>query len=168
MKTMWLPISLALAALVYTSVDIGVHYHQLPPRVASHFDLRGHPDGWTTKQEFVAITVAMFALMSLALAAIPLVAHFAPAALINLPNKEYWLAPEREVESRRAISRWSLYLIAATFWLLALIAHEAMAANLRQPPQLKVVWWLLGGFFAIVFLMSIQLIVRFRKPQHPH
>jgi hypothetical protein len=36
-----------------------------------------------------------------------------------------------------------------------------MAANLRQPPQMKSMGWMLGGYLLLVVFMVIQLIARF-------
>jgi hypothetical protein len=65
--------------------------------------------------------------------------------------------------SRQAIAYWGLWFTTATLWLLVLVVHEALAANLRQPPQLKWVWWLLGGYMAAVLYLTIQFVVRFRR-----
>jgi hypothetical protein len=107
------------------------------------------------------MAIATLAVVTVTLSPMTLLAHFAPQSLINLPNKEYWLAPEREAETRRAIARWGLWFTAATLWLLTFVFHQAMAANLRQPPQMKSIWWMLGGYLLVVLFMVIQLIARF-------
>jgi uncharacterized membrane protein len=157
----WLAVFLVVSAIAFSAMDIGYHYDRLPPQMASHFDARGRPDDWSTKQQFVGMAIATLAVVTVALTPLTLLAYFAPKSLINLPNKEYWLAPERETETRRAIAQWGIWFTAATLWLLALVFHEAMAANLRQPPQMKSIWCMLGGYLLLVLVMVIQLIARF-------
>jgi serine/threonine-protein kinase len=159
----WLPVGLAAAAIAFGAIDVQRYYDRLPPRFASHFDARGLPDGWSTKQQFVGMVIGTLALITATLVPLTLFVHVAPRILINLPNKEYWMAPNREAETRKVIARWGLWFAAATLWMLALVFHEVMVANLRQPPQVRSFWWLLGGYLAIVFLLVIQLVVRFSR-----
>jgi hypothetical protein len=107
------------------------------------------------------MAVGTLALVTATLIPLTLLAHYGPRSLINLPNKEYWLAPEREAMTRQAIARWGLWFAAATLWMFALVFHQAMAANLSQPPQLQSFWWLLGGYLAIVLFLVLQLVVSF-------
>src|SRR3954471_11230132 len=146
MNGYWLNVLLLISALVYGGVDLVRAYPQLPPQVAPHFDFAGRPDGWSSKTVFSAISIATIVLVLFLLGVMLSVAWYAPAGLINLPNKDYWFAPERETEIRDSIVRWGLWFTAATLWLVVLVIHEAMAANLRQPPQLQSVWWLLAGY----------------------
>lgn len=168
MKGKWLAISMVVAALSFSTFDAAYQYRRLPPRVASHFDSHGRPDGWSTKLQFVSAAAATYALVTVLLVPLSLIAYIAPATLVQLPNKEYWLAPERESQTRRGIALWGVWFTAATLWLLALLFHQAMVANLRQPPQLEWFWSLLGGYMAIVSYLVIQLILRFRRmPRDP-
>jgi serine/threonine-protein kinase len=156
----WLPVWVTAAAVVFCGVDFARHYAQLPQRMASHFDARGQPDGWSSKGEFFAVVMVTFAVVGVAVGAIPLLVRFAPG-LVNLPNKKYWLAPERQAETLRFMSRWGLWFAAATLWLLALVFHESILANLRQPPRLENIWWLLGGYLAVVAFLLVRLLARF-------
>jgi uncharacterized membrane protein len=161
LKSRWFPLGLIILAIVFCALDIGYFYDRLPRRVASHFDAHGRPDDWSTKKQFVGMAIATLALVTVTLVPLTLIAQFAPQSLINLPNKEYWLALEREAETRQAIARWGLWFTAATLWMLALVFHQAMDANLRQPPQLQSFWWLLGGYLATLLFLVFQLVARF-------
>jgi uncharacterized membrane protein len=52
MKLSWKRELLALSILVATGVIAVYYYPLLPDIVASHFDIRGKPDGWMTKMSF--------------------------------------------------------------------------------------------------------------------
>jgi hypothetical protein len=166
MNGKWLGLCIIIGALVYGGVDFAGQYPQLPPQVASHFNFAGQPDGWSSKAEFIGMSVAVLALVVFMSGLMSAVACDAPVGLINLPNKGYWFAPERETETRRSIVRWGLWFTAATLWLVVLVIHEAMAANLRQPPQLQSVWWLLAGYGTGVVLLLIQLVTRFMRTEN--
>jgi hypothetical protein len=50
-------------------------------------------------------------------------------------------------------------------WFLALVLHDTIWANLRQPPQMQLIWWLVAGYFALDAVLLIRLILHFyRKP----
>lgn len=166
MNTKWLPIAFLVAALVFTVVDAAYFYNRLPQQVASHFDAQGRANGWSTKQELVGLSIGISLFITVLLAPMTLIAYYAPAAFVNVPNKDYWFAPEREADSRRAIADWLLWFTAATLWFLALIFHKAMAANLRQPPEMPSPWWIIGTFLAIITAMVVQLFLRFRRPRN--
>ena len=103
--TRWLPVFVALAAIVFCAVDYGYHYKRLPPRVASHFDAQGRADGWSTKGEMVGMALVTLVVVAATLAMMWLLAYYAPPSLINLPNKDYWLAPERQADTRQSLAQ---------------------------------------------------------------
>ena len=70
-------------------------YPRLPDTVVSHFDSRGMPNGWMSKQMFIAIYMETMALMILIFYLVP---RF-PDQLRNIPNRDYWTAPERIKET---------------------------------------------------------------------
>ncbi len=162
----WFPICFVAAAILFGIADTAYLYPRLPRRIASHFDAQGRPDGWSTKPEFVAIAAAIVAVVVAMFIGVSFVIRIVPASSINLPNKKYWMSPEREAETRRYLDNWGLTFAAITLWLLVLIFHKAMTANLRQPPQMESAWWLLGGYFTIVVVLVIQLIRRFWRTPH--
>ena len=159
----WLPICFMAAAILFGIADTAYFYPRLPPRIASHFDAQGRPNGWSTKSEFVGFGAAMIAIVVVMFAAVSYVIRIAPVDLINLPKKKYWMALEREAETRQYLTSWGLSLAAVTLWLLVMIWHEAMSANLQQPPQMESVWYMMGGFFGVVVTLVVQLILRFSR-----
>ncbi|HEX5472380.1 MAG TPA: DUF1648 domain-containing protein [Lacipirellulaceae bacterium] len=162
----WIPICFVAAAILFGIADTAVLYHRLPHRIASHFDAQGHADGWSTKQEFVAVAAATVAFVVALFIGVLFVIRIVPFNSINLPNKKYWMAPEREAQTRRYIENWTLTFAAITLWLLVLIFHDGLAANLRQPTHLEFAWYFLGAYFLVVIVLLIQLIRRFwRTPQ---
>jgi uncharacterized membrane protein len=152
------------AGLLFAVVDLVSHYNLLPPRMASHFDLQGNANGWSTKGQFIGFMAIMLMVVSMAPVSIVSAALFMPASVINMSHKEYWFAPEREAESRRALAEWGLWFGGATLWYMVLVLHDALKANLRQPPRLEFIWWMLAGYLAIVGYLIYRMIMRFGRP----
>ncbi len=108
----------------------------LPSLVASHFDAAGHPNAFMTHGGYVrfvlALAVGLPLLMVMLLAAV-----YSNAADMKLPNRDYWLAPQRIQETRA-------FLIAHAAWFGSLLVAFAcfvhcqeLLANRRQPPLLS-------------------------------
>lgn len=77
----------------------------LPERVASHFDAAGQADGWSSKTAFFVFNLAFVAGMALLFLGLTAWQGRIPSAWINLPHKDYWLAPERRAATLETIQR---------------------------------------------------------------
>src|SRR5215475_5458980 len=82
-------VSVASAARVLACVS------RLPYPVAVHFDAAGTPNGWMPPPLFAAFHLGLLALLAAVFLGLPRTLRRLPAHLINLPRKDYWLAPER-------------------------------------------------------------------------
>ena len=120
--------SSAIAVFVILCVICLAHafyyYPRLPDQVAHHFGASGRPDAFGSKMHFlilyivtIAITAAMFLGFGLALPKIP-------NSLINLPNKDYWLAPERRRQTLDYILPQMLWFGSLTLMLLNMRFRE--------------------------------------------
>ena len=105
-------------------------YSDLPALMASHFDFSGAPNGWMSKQAFLA-------LMFVVSASSAVVAFFAPRQIaakspdrLNLPNKSYWLAPERSADTFRYITTQFAWFGCGILFVLLYGANQALNANL--------------------------------------
>lgn len=139
-------------------------YPLLPDTVASHFGGSGQPDGWSSKQSFItvyAVTVAVLGGIFLAIAfAIPKL----PKTWVNVPNRDYWLAPERGSESLAAITATLLWLGNATLAFTIAVMHLTFLVNLGQRPGLgSIFFWLLGVYLAGAIGTAVWMAVRFKK-----
>jgi len=90
-----------------------------------------------------------------------------PVSLINLPNKDYWLAPERKQESLRSLERDLEWMGVLTVGFLTLVMHFAIRANLVPQPKLEngPFLVLLGAFLIAAFGWLARLYRRFRDPR---
>jgi uncharacterized membrane protein len=138
---------------------------RLPETVASHFNAAGEPDGWMSRGVFLGFLAGISLLyVALFLGAAALVRR-APAAVVSLPNKEYWLAPERAAATRRAIAGELFKVAAATQVLMIVITQLTVEVGLGRRQTLSDVSWVaLVVYVGIVIWWLIALFRRFRLP----
>jgi hypothetical protein len=111
---------------------------QLPERVASHFNGKGEPDGWMNRGQHVLSTLAFGSGLIFFLVIVSIVPFILPDNLLSLPNRQYWLAPERRDETRRYIFRQLLWMASLTVCFLIGFNFSIVQANKRAPVQLYV------------------------------
>jgi hypothetical protein len=88
-----------LMILALSIVQIGVEYVTLPPTVASHFGPDGKPNAFMSKSAFCGLHLFIVTLLAAVFGAVGRMVSALPIEMINLPHKDYWLAPERRQES---------------------------------------------------------------------
>lgn len=138
-------------------------YSQLPSTMASHFAGDGTPNGWQPKETFFA-----FAAIIILITAIP--AFFVtrkicklPPDKINLPNKEYWLAPEHREETWQFIGAFMGWFGCGLLFVLLYGISQAINYNLpnihRFDSQGMLV--VLSGFTLSVILGLVYFVRHF-------
>ncbi len=153
--------------LVVLAVVQYLYYEPLlPERVATHYDGRGIANEWASKDVFLLGNlgaVVGFAVLFLGLTSLT---TKIPNYWINMPNKDYWLAPERRAETLGQLQRQMEWLGAATIALILAIGQLSIEANLRNAPMDNRTFWILFGAYMIGFLAWMVGLLRwsFRKP----
>jgi len=137
---------------------------QLPDRIATHFDFHGQPDGWASRSSYMLFIIIFGTGLTLFIVFVGFVLRFVPDKFINLSNREYWLAPERRVETRNYIIRQMLWF--TCWWVCFVIGmhFSLIDANNRVPVQLPN--WEIYGLLAIFIagtLVWILIIMRHFK-----
>jgi uncharacterized membrane protein len=111
----------------------------LPARMASHFNLSGKADGWMSRGHYMLTISIGGSAVTLLLVMLSMVCRFMPKGVINLQNRDYWLAPERLDETRAYISRHMLWF---TSWFVCFfigIHFSTVHANRLAPSRLPMV-----------------------------
>ena len=127
---MRLPQIALILALAAATVALAYFYPQLPPVVASHFNAAGVANSWQSKEVFAGMFCFVYMLFATVNLVLPHLIMSMPAQLINLPNKGYWLAPERRLSTAHLIGDQLAWLGAAQIVLLAFVGQLAINANL--------------------------------------
>jgi uncharacterized membrane protein len=108
----------------------------LPQRIASHFAANGVANGWMTKSQFL-IVYAVFLLPAFFVEfRLHLSIARTPEKRLNLPNKQYWLAPERRAETFAYIELFCAWFGCALLLLEVCAMGLAMQANFLSPPHM--------------------------------
>ena len=151
--------------LLMVVVHMAFYYPLLPERMASHFDLQGNPDSWSSKPTFFAVYAGMLFGVAGLLLGVGLAMRWIPVSLVNLPNKDYWLAPQRKSESLALVRCYLLWMTNATIALLAGCVHLTFRANLVRDPDLGPALMVIIGLYLVFTLVwCIGLFWQFRKP----
>lgn len=157
-----LPISLVM---VIISCGIGLqlwYWPQLPEKMATHFDAAGNPNGWMDKLSATLLSTGLLIVLpSFFIGTAQAISRF-PNSLINLPYREYWLAPERRNTSLLWMKSWMLWLSVEIAMFLLVLNHLTFVAN-RDAQSLSVIgfWALLGSFLFTTFAMVLLMFKRF-------
>jgi uncharacterized membrane protein len=153
------------ALIVCAVVYVLMSSQHLPELVASHFDAAGRANGQMPRGAYVATMLAIIVIMPLLTAFVPSLMLSSPNARINLPNRDYWLAPERRAESIRFLSRQMWVFSWLVVLVLCYVHSLAVRANTVTPPAIDSAALERG---LIVFLVcalawAVWLIGHFRK-----
>ena len=152
--------------MLYAAVHFSYYYPRLPEVIASHFDARGAVNGWESKQAFFGGLAEVTALVGAVLIfGIPWIIAVTPMALINLPNKAYWLSPEQMESSHKFLSAWFAWFGCAVFLVVLMAFDFAVKSNLPSARPLNPArfWYVLGGFGAFTLVWLIRIWLRFGR-----
>lgn len=159
----------ALSALLASAAGgvavLVFHAQRLPARVASHFGGSGLPDGWMDRSSYVLFSIALLLGTTAIFGGVALLVRRLPAQWINLPNRDYWLAPERGAMTRRHIAAWCYAFGAILNVFLVFVFHLAYRANLSDPVALNTTAMMLGlaVYLAVTLGSVVAMLVRYGR-----
>lgn len=151
---------------LYAAVHFSGVYPELPGVVASHFNGRGAPNGWQTKQAFFTVFVGVTALCALFGFGMASLIGAMPARLVNLPNKQYWLTTERREETLEWLKAYFGWFACALYLLMIVVYDYAAQSNLHpdHPPGTARLVYTLVVFLAFVIVWLVRIFTRFGEP----
>jgi hypothetical protein len=164
-KIPWIAFALALLfAILYFSNTVS----SLPPMVASHFDGAGFPTAHMTHAFYakfvfgmgIGFPIAMVALLSVV---------YSNANDMKLPNRDYWLAPERIAQTRALLVAHGVWFGCLMVAMVCYMHWLVMTAHRSVPPRLSN-QMVMGGllvFMGIALCWVIALLRAFRLPRSP-
>jgi uncharacterized membrane protein len=161
----WVSWSLFVGLLLFAILYVTGTAPDLPPTVAAHFNAAGQPNAFMSRSGYTRFVLCVAVALPVAVVAI-LTAVYSRATDMKLPNRDYWLAPQR-IDQTRA------FLVAHGVWFGSLLAilgcfvhWQELAANRLQPPHLSSQTFAAG---LIAFLIATAawvavLMFAFRRP----
>ncbi len=126
-----------VALLALSWAQWWVYAPRLPERMASHFSASGAPNGWSSPTQFFGLIFALNGLYLLIFLLSPLLIKIVPARFVNLPNRAYWLTPERLPLAMRRMGSLMLEFAIMSQLLMAYAVQLVIQANLGSPVQLS-------------------------------
>ncbi len=138
---------------------------ELPPRVASHFVVGGTANGFMPKGAYISFMAIMVLGLPLLIGCLLGLGRYLPAAFINLPNRSYWLSPERIEATRQYIGRQGGMFAAFLLIFLCFVHWQVVQANFVHPPRLSERLFLFGlVLFAVATAVwGGAFVVHFRR-----
>lgn len=160
-------LKLSSSVFVFLCITCAIHaiyfYPSLPDQVAHHFDKSGKPDSWGSKREFIIIYFITIGIIAITFLSIRFFCSKLPNSLISLPDKDYWLSPERRVKTLDYIASSTLWLGSATLTLLLYVFHQSFQFNLGHVAKLDNVWIASLIYTILVSLWIVCIYIKFQR-----
>ncbi|MGI9293164.1 MAG: DUF1648 domain-containing protein [Pseudomonadales bacterium] len=149
----------ALAGQLYT------YYPQLPDTLATHFDGQGTANGWMSKKGYAIFTMGLTALLAAIFSFLPYWMRRLPAAWVNVPHKDYWLAEPQRAQTLDFLDKQLSFIGIATITFMIAVTQQVIKANLQAEARLDNTFvWQLVAYMLFVFGMSAYIIWHFYRP----
>ena len=159
------PVPVLAVVLLVAAGFILLSGQSLPPVVASHFGAGGSANGYMSRGAYLGLMLVMTLVVPGVLAVGHRLVGRVPRRRVSLPERDYWLAPERSAETFSFLRRHLSYLSALSAVFFCFVHWLVVRANALQPPQLSVSLFF-GGLVAFLVAVAVwvaALLVRFRR-----
>ncbi|HLZ93551.1 MAG TPA: hypothetical protein VKQ28_17735 [Candidatus Acidoferrum sp.] len=160
-----LPGSVFFALALFGALRYFYYAPRLPDVLGSHFAGNGAVNGWQSKAAFLSAEAVVVVLAALVGFGIPRIIGAMPVSLINLPNKEFWLDPERREETLDYLQMHMAWFGCALLAFLLFVMELVFRANLQSPPRLNSAALAPGVVVFLMFasLSTVRLVMRFTR-----
>ncbi len=154
-----------IASVLLAAVFIWSTADQLPAIIATHFDAGNKPNGWMSHMGYRQYILGF-------LVGLPTLSMFLAGGLpklmplrVNVPNREYWLSPERREASLNFLFAHGCRLGCLMAFEIAGVHYMTLEAHRSIPPQLSMQVFLpmVAIFFLGIIAWIGTLYWRFRK-----
>ena len=150
-----------LALTACAALFVWLTSRALPELAASHFAASGTANGFMSRTIYVRFMLLFVVVLPLVLVFVPSVSLNNRKAGIRLPNRDYWLAPERRAETveflRQHMARFGSMLVV----FLCYIHWLVVRANSVFPPNMPAPWAVGGiGVFVVCALIWVRALLR--------
>jgi uncharacterized membrane protein len=151
-----LSFSVFLLIVAVAAGYVGYSGLHMPTLVASHFGASGIADAFMPRGRYMTLMLCVTILLPM-IVALPLAIGLNnPNVKINLPNRDYWLAPERRADTVAYIRQQMMRFGVALLLFICFAHWLVVRANAHMPPTLSLVSFVSGllvfAAYAIVWI----------------
>jgi uncharacterized membrane protein len=141
----------------------------MPNPMASHFDLRGTPDGFASPMANAILMSTTLVVMGTIIFSVSWLMTITPPKYFNIPNREYWLNEENRPQTIRRICSCTELMGVWTMLFFLLMQWELFQANQTVPPKLlgNNVYIGCGVLLLLITVDTVRLFLAFRLPKEP-
>ncbi len=153
---------------VFSVIQIALQAPYLHSPMAVRFNAAGEAVGWNSAQSFATINVVVVATIVGVFLILPGALSRRRRLRWRLPNRDYWLSPERLPKTIEYLQRQFLWYGIVTLLLLMAVFQLVVDANAHKPPQLDVkrLVWFLAGYAAFIIVWGWSLWRKFSRTPH--
>ncbi len=151
--------------LLFSSwAQVAFYFSRLPDPVATHFGTGGEPDGWSSKTSFALTWIGVSLALYLLFFGIARLLAVMPSSMVNIPHRDYWLAPERRQPTVAVLDDWLGGIVAGTAMFLIVLLQLIINANLSGSGLGIGFMWAMVAFLGFTGVWVWRLITQFRLP----
>ena len=147
-------------------VQSAYFWSRLPARIATHDGVGGEPNGWMSRPGLFLFYFALLAFLTVVFLGVGALTRVLPASLVNMPNRQFWLAPERRAGTVRVLSAMTQEVGLLALVMVVALQQIAFQANLGPHPTLPgaIFWPVFVAFNVYVVAWLVRFYRRFRLP----
>ncbi len=136
------------------------YYPKLPYKVAIHFNASGFPDNFSGKLFSALMQVGVVIFMALVVFVSDYFIKHGSDNFINIPNRKYWLAPERRERTIDLLSSFVYWLGILTNLFLIFVSQRIINVNLNPEMTLGHHFWAYLTAYLLSLFISIWIFFR--------
>ncbi len=157
---------LLILIAIFSVIQIALQAPYLHSPMAVRFNAAGEAVAWNSAQTFATINLVIVAIIVGAFLILPGALSRRRRLRWRLPNRDYWLSPERLPKTIEYLQRQFLWYGIVTLLLLMTVFQLVVDANALKPPRLDVtrLVWLLAGYAAFIIVWGWSLWRKFSRP----
>jgi hypothetical protein len=154
-----------IAMLLLATAFVITTSNQLPTHVAVHFDASGRATSFMSSGQYRLFILGFAIGLPIVLVA-TLRSVYSRAKSFNLPNREYWLAPQRIAGTRSFLVVHGVWFGTQFTGLMCFVHWLVLDANRQIPPTLSNQAFFIGllAFFGCMVAWLGSLLITFRRP----
>ena len=139
-------------------------FPELPERIPTHFDLKGNPDGWSSKGSFLIIMVIVIIGINIWYPLTGLFIKKMPRSLVNIPNKDYWYSTPERIEYMTGVFKTMMAMI---FGIMNLIFIYLLYYTHQMALELEPFMPMWSVFIPVLVLTIYPIVYLYKKLKIP-